>query len=83
MKPFKHYVPLYICFLTKAIYLYVVTDLTTETFLASLKTFVSRRGKPLIIFSDGRTIFLVVDREINKMMSQIDFGERLDKYFKK
>lgn len=36
VKPFKRYVCLYVCSITKAIHLKLVTDLKTETFLASL-----------------------------------------------
>lgn len=41
VKSYKHYVFLYRCFTTKAIHFELVTDLTTETFLASLKKFVA------------------------------------------
>ena len=39
IKAYKNYICLYICFATKAICLEVLGDLSTETFLASLKRF--------------------------------------------
>lgn len=41
---------------TKAIHLEMVTNLTAETFLNSLKRFIAR-GKPLTIFSVNATNF--------------------------
>ena len=47
------YVCVFLCFTTRAIHIEVVSDLTTEAFLASLKRFVSRRGVPHILQSDN------------------------------
>ncbi|XP_074099941.1 uncharacterized protein LOC141528018 [Cotesia typhae] len=46
----KVYVAVYICISTKAVHLELVTDLTTEAFMASLKRFFSRSGKSSYIF---------------------------------
>ena len=54
----KCYVALFICFATKAVHLEVVFDLSTETFIAALKRFVSRRGIPAKLFSDNATNFV-------------------------
>ncbi|GFT26655.1 integrase catalytic domain-containing protein [Trichonephila clavipes] len=42
---------------TKATHLEVVSDLTTEAFLASLRRFIARRSKPSVIWSDNATNF--------------------------
>ncbi len=42
----KAYLALFVCLATKAVHLEIVSDLTTEAFLASLKRFISRRGLP-------------------------------------
>ena len=39
----KGYVALFVCFVTKAVHIEVVTSLTTEAFLADLRRFVARR----------------------------------------
>lgn len=51
------YICLFVCLTTKAIHLELVTDLTTNAFLATLKRFIGRRGKPVSILSDNATNF--------------------------
>jgi len=48
---------LFFCFATRAIHIEVVTSLTTEAFLAALRRFKVRRGKPRTIYSDNGTTF--------------------------
>ncbi|XP_050301535.1 uncharacterized protein LOC126739769 [Anthonomus grandis grandis] len=49
----KCYVSVFVCFLTKALHLEVVTDLTSDAFLLTFRRFVARRGKPSQVFSDN------------------------------
>lgn len=53
----KGYIAIFVCFAVKAIHLELVSDLTTESFLACLKRFVSRRGMPTKIFCDNAKTF--------------------------
>lgn len=53
----KSYVAVFVCFITKAVHVELVTDLTTEAFLACLKRFISRRGLPTQIFCDNAKTF--------------------------
>ncbi|GFV05757.1 integrase catalytic domain-containing protein [Trichonephila clavipes] len=53
----KSYIAIFICFSTKATHLEVVSDLTTEAFLACLRRFIARRSKPSVICSDNATKF--------------------------
>ncbi|GFX05258.1 integrase catalytic domain-containing protein [Trichonephila clavipes] len=53
----KSYIAIFICFSTKATHLEVVSDLTTEAFLACLQRFIARRSKPFVIWSDNATNF--------------------------
>ena len=39
----KSYVAVFVCFSSKAIHLELVSDLTTDAFMASLKRFIARR----------------------------------------
>ncbi|XP_072400545.1 uncharacterized protein [Diabrotica undecimpunctata] len=57
-KVFKCYLALFICFCTKAVHLEVVSDLTKENFLSSLKRFTARRGIPSTIYSDNGSTFI-------------------------
>ncbi|XP_055859438.1 uncharacterized protein LOC129921565 [Episyrphus balteatus] len=53
----KGYFALFVCMVTKALHLEVVSDLSTDAFLAALRRFVARRGKCSIIYSDNGTNF--------------------------
>ena len=54
----KAYVSVFVCLSVKAVHLELVSDLTSEAFLAALRRFVSRRGKPSIMWSDNGTNFV-------------------------
>ncbi|XP_055909573.1 uncharacterized protein LOC129944268 [Eupeodes corollae] len=66
-KLLKAYIALFICFSTKAIHLEVVSDLTTDAFLAALRRFVSRRGLCRNIYSDNGTNFQGAKRCLSEM----------------
>ncbi|UYV60592.1 hypothetical protein LAZ67_1001615 [Cordylochernes scorpioides] len=53
----KSYIVLFICFTTKAIHLELTTSLSTDSFMALLRRFMARRGKPSDIYSDNATNF--------------------------
>ncbi|XP_018395971.1 PREDICTED: uncharacterized protein LOC108774377 [Cyphomyrmex costatus] len=54
-KTSKAFVCLFICFATKALHLELVSDLTSEAFIAALRRFSARRGKPAHMYSDNGT----------------------------
>lgn len=70
-KKFKSYICLFICLATKAIHLDLVSDLTAEAFLACLRRFISRRGKPKSIYSDNGTNFVAANRKIKEFYTLI------------
>ena len=53
----KAYLALFVCLATKAVHIEVVGDATTESFLATLRRFVSRRGLPTNLYSDHGSNF--------------------------
>lgn len=65
--PIKCYICLFICFSTKAVHLELAKDLTTASFLATLKPFVCTRGKPQTIWSDNATNFIGAKRELREL----------------
>jgi hypothetical protein len=56
-----------VCSFLKAVHLEVVSDLTTEAFLAAFHRFVSRRGKPSLVWSDNGTNFVRAARELKSL----------------
>lgn len=63
----KCYLAVFICFCTKAVHLEIVSSLTTESFLACLKRFTSRRGLPSQIFSDNGSTFIGAKNELKDL----------------
>ncbi|XP_055627216.1 uncharacterized protein LOC129769151 [Toxorhynchites rutilus septentrionalis] len=66
-RPTKCFVAVYVCLVTKAVHLELVADLTTQAFLASLKRFSSRRGKPSLVMCDNATNFVGARRELDEL----------------
>lgn len=64
----KSYLCIFVCLSVKAIHLELVTDLTTEGFMAALNRFVARRGKPQSITSDNGTNFVGACNELYRFL---------------
>lgn len=67
-KTSKAYISLFVCFVTKAMHLEIVSDLTTECFLAALRRFMARRGKCSHIHSDQGTTFVGANNELQNFL---------------
>ncbi|XP_043862234.1 uncharacterized protein LOC122756482 [Drosophila santomea] len=65
--PTKAYLAVFVCFATKAIHVEVVSDLTTDSFIASLKRFIARRGLPSVIFCDNATNFAGANNKLESL----------------
>lgn len=53
----KVYIAIFVCMATKSVHIELVSGLSTESFLLTLKRFVARRGNPSVIYSDNATNF--------------------------
>ena len=53
----KAYLALYGCSLTRTVHLDLLKSLETKEFIASLKRFIARRGRPELIYSDNGSTF--------------------------
>ena len=67
VKSIKSYVAIFICFSTRAVHIEVISDLTTESFIAALKRFISRRGKCYKMYSDNGSNFVGAHNEMKEM----------------
>lgn len=56
--PYKTYIAVFVCLASKAVHIEVVSDLSTDAFIASLKRLIGRRGLPTTIFCDNATNFV-------------------------
>ncbi|XP_058456828.1 uncharacterized protein LOC131434190 [Malaya genurostris] len=66
-RPTKCFIAVYVCLVTKAIHMEVVADLTTQAFVASLRRFSARRGKPELIMCDNAKNFVGAKRELDEL----------------
>ncbi|XP_076302295.1 uncharacterized protein LOC143220560 [Lasioglossum baleicum] len=57
-KTVKAYIAVFVCPAVKAVHLEVVSDLTTDVFIATLRRFIARRGKCREITSDNGSNFI-------------------------
>ncbi|KYN05838.1 hypothetical protein ALC62_03227 [Cyphomyrmex costatus] len=71
----KVYVCVFICMSIKAVHLEVVSDLTSEGFLAALRRFVARRGLPEHIYSDNGTNFKGANNQLKELYALINSEE--------
>ncbi|XP_024869083.1 uncharacterized protein LOC112452877 [Temnothorax curvispinosus] len=63
----KAYISIFVCFATKAVHIELVSDLTSDAFLATLRRFISRRGRPVNIYSDNGTTFVGANKQIKEL----------------
>ncbi|XP_043466815.1 uncharacterized protein LOC122501430 [Leptopilina heterotoma] len=66
-KSSKCYISVFVCLATKALHLELVSDLTSEAFIATLRRFVFRRGKPGHIYSDNGLSFVGARNELDQL----------------
>ena len=75
----KTYVILYSCSLTRAVYLELLKDMTTEQFIQSFKRLVARKGKPEKVYSDNGKIFIAAAKWVKRLKKSEDLAHYLAK----
>ena len=65
----KAYICVFVSLSIKAVHIELVSDMTTEAFLTSLRHFIARRGKPILILSDHGTNFVGATRQLKSFMN--------------
>ncbi|XP_025264356.1 uncharacterized protein LOC112637891 [Camponotus floridanus] len=68
-RSYKAFVAVFVCFASRAVHLEVVSDYTTEAFLAALRRFVSRRGICRSLRSDCGTTFVGADSQLTALFT--------------
>ncbi|GFU98866.1 integrase catalytic domain-containing protein [Trichonephila clavipes] len=72
----KIYVCVCICFVTRAIHLEILSDLTSDAIIATLKRFMSRRGKCSKIFTDNATNFVGANSQLKAFYKSLNFQDQ-------
>ena len=62
----KAYLCVLVSLTVKAVHLELVSDLTSEAFIAALRRFIARRGYPSLLWSDHGTNFVGANRELSE-----------------
>lgn len=71
IKTTRGYIAVFVCFSTKAIHLELVSDLSTQAFLAAFKRMCARRGTPKHMYSDNGTNFVGASRLLKKEYKEV------------
>ena len=71
---FKAYIAIFVCFVTKAIHIELIANLSSLAFINALRRFISRRGVPKEIHSDNGRSFVgakpILDRNFTKFLKE-------------
>lgn len=75
----KAYIAIFICMVTKAIHIELVSDLSTDAFIATLKRFLSRRGNPQTIYTDNGSNFVGARNQLRELSIFLKSSESINK----
>jgi hypothetical protein len=67
----KAYLAIFVCLATKAVHIEVVSELSSQAFIAALSRFTARRGHCQSIYSDNATNFVGASNEMSKLYQLI------------
>ena len=76
----KCYIALFICMGAKAVHLELVSDLTSEAFIAALKCFIARRGLIDHLDSDSGSNFVGASKELKAFFKSEEFLRQVHSY---
>lgn len=68
----KAWIAVFVCLVTRAIHLELVSDATTQSFLAALRRMIARRGMVSEVISDNGTNFVGANNYIRDVLSKLE-----------
>ncbi|XP_054717268.1 uncharacterized protein LOC129226664 [Uloborus diversus] len=81
VRTLKVYICIFVCLAVKAVHIEIVGNLSADCFIAALKRFVARRGKPSEVFSDCGSNFVATNKELNRIIARLQKEEPVHNYF--
>ncbi|CAK9813845.1 hypothetical protein ANTPLA_LOCUS8006 [Anthophora plagiata] len=75
----KVYIAVFVCLAVKAVHLELVSDLTSEAFIAALRRFIARRGFCVSIQSDNGTNFVGANNELRELYDLLRSDDHINK----
>ena len=66
------FLAIFVCFVTKAVHLELVSDQTTESYLASMDRFIDRRGVSLHFYSDNGSNYTGAKNQLENFYDMIN-----------
>ncbi|XP_075979929.1 uncharacterized protein LOC142979055 [Anticarsia gemmatalis] len=72
VKTTKGYISLFVCMVTKAVHIEVVSDLSSLSFISALRRMAARRGTPKHIYSDNGTNFVGANKILQEDQQQLE-----------
>ena len=67
---YKGYVAIFVCMVTRAVHIEVVSDYTSDAFISAFRRFISRRGLCKRVYCDHGTTFQGACNEVHKLFRQ-------------
>ena len=68
----KAYICVFVSLSVKAVHLELVSDLTTEAFIATLRRFIACQGKPSLVWSDHGSHFVGAQKELRELANFLE-----------
>ncbi|XP_055715024.1 uncharacterized protein LOC129809241 [Phlebotomus papatasi] len=66
----KVWIAIFVCHITKAMHIELVSNLSTEAFVAAFRRFVARRSAPQHLYLDNATNFTGTSNELSRLLAQ-------------
>lgn len=77
-KTSKCYIAMFVCLVTKAVHIELVSSLHTSAFLSAFNRFIARRGKPKQMLSDNGSTFHGANNELTELYNFITNNDNLN-----
>lgn len=80
VSPIKAYICVFVCMVTRAVHLELVSSLSAEDFLATLSRFMARRGQCAKLFNDNGTNFVGANRILQYQFREFNKNKLVNDY---